>query len=194
MTASAAFIASAAAAFESGFASKAAQKAAQQALSRAYENLTSDIKALFLQGPRTPEGHEVYWAIPHNLHQWRAKHAQAVLAVWPQAANLCDEIAACFALREAIAGAEIAPAQKNEEAEKVERVRESVVSLIQRRKDQFAQGVQLVEIFGKLPVTVNYHWVTNANGTTFVRHFFYMSGKLTPLNIILAVMEATAEA
>ena len=37
--------------------------------------------------------------------------------------------------------------------------------------------------FGGLLVSVNAHMVvTNDKGMTFVRHFFYLSGKLTPLN------------
>lgn len=186
------FIAAATEAFEAGFTSKSAQKSAVKNLGSAYELLTNEIRAFYLNGERTEAGHDAYWIIPNDLHQYRAKHTAAIVAVWPAAANLCEEIEALVELRTAINSAELVTVERK--ADKVEVFRNQILDIIARRQEQFAHGVKLVEIFGKLPVTVNFHYVTNTHGTTFIRHFFYMAGKLTPLQVIMAVLEETAEA
>jgi hypothetical protein len=61
--------------------------------------------------------------------------------------------------------------------------------MMELRKSQYARGLELHEIFGNLRVSANVHMVRNQHGTTFIRAFYYMDGKLTPLNMILAVAQ-----
>lgn len=49
--------------------------------------------------------------------------------------------------------------------------------------------MEIYEVFGSLPVSMNWHYVTNQFGTSFIRVFYYMAGKLTPLSMICYIME-----
>ena len=49
--------------------------------------------------------------------------------------------------------------------------------------------MKLTEYFGKMDVYANVHIVHGHKGTIFVRAFYYMFGKMTPLNVIIAIHE-----
>ena len=119
--------------------------------------------------------------LPHTLHLVKDIHFERVAGI-PAFAPVRDLIA----LRAAINAAEIIPVERSPQAEKVEAVHQSEM---ERRKTQHVGGLDMADRLGGLPVTVNAHMVTNDKGKTFVRHFFYLSGKLTPLNTIIAIAE-----
>lgn len=180
-------------AFEAGFTSKAGQKRAFEALSRAYELLGTSIRGIYLDKPheeRNAAEEAIYWGLP-DLHNWKAKHSAAVLAVYPQVTSEVAQIEALVELRAAIKSAEIVKVERKADA-RVEAIQGSIRALMEKRQAQYARGLELHDLFGRLPVYANVHMVTNAHGTTFMRAFYFMYDKLTPLNVILAVMQAKA--
>jgi len=90
------------------FKTKAARKEALEQVSRQFEKLAQAIRNLHLAIPhaeRTKAGDEVYFGIPHQPNHWRAKHAAATLAVFPEAAPIIAEIEKVVAARDAIKAA-----------------------------------------------------------------------------------------
>lgn len=187
------------AAFEAGFRSKAAQKDALSRLNRAYEMVRDTAREAvrdyaFAEYPTTEEADniardELFRAndLPFDLHQVRDRHVE-IIEQW---AGLGQTVREMIALREAIKEAEIAPAPAKPEIEqKAEAVRKAVIDEIEKRKAQFVEGLEVARMFGGLPVTVNAHIVRGHKGAIFLRHFFYLRGKLTPLNMIIAIAEA----
>ena len=122
--------------------------------------------------------------LPHTLNQVKDIHFERVAGI-PAFAPVRDLIA----LRAAINVAEIIPVERHPHAEKAEAVHRSIIEEMERRKTQHVDGLDMADRLGGLPVRVNAHMVTNDKGRTFVRHFFYLSGKLTPLNTIIAIAE-----
>lgn len=209
-------IALAQAAFEAGFASKAGQKRALEELNRGYNVIrdaafSAQVDAAPFQGSKVELTAEQYAErnahfrandLPFDLHQVRDRHIE-ILARWTEEAALVRDL---IALRAAIKDAPIAPApEKPEAVVKAEAVRRSIVEEMERRKAMFVEGLDLGRVFAELfprknkageiipsaslPVTVNAHWVRGHKGTDFVRHFFYLGGKLTPLQTIMAIAD-----
>jgi hypothetical protein len=193
------FTAEALEAFEAGFASKAAQKRALDSLNRAFDMLkeahgmeyraaaplNEKIGALTAAEYAERTAYFESVELPFDLHQMREHHLD----------RLSAERAACarglIDLRAGIKGAEIAhiePANKPLKELKA-RVEKSVAALMDQRKAQFINAVELGEIFGNLPVSLNAHYVHGHKGAVFIRTFYYVNGKLTPLNLILAALE-----
>jgi hypothetical protein len=54
--------------------------------------------------------------------------------------------------------------------------------------NEYNRGLRLAEVFKYLPISVTPHWVFR-DGGRFIRYFYFMAGKLTALNTILAVMQ-----
>lgn len=192
-------IATAQASFEAGFASKAAQKRALDELSSAYEGIRRYLMDAILKA-RTEENdaqnEQDYWAIPMYLHEVRDRHFPIAYAYTGRFAIVRD----LMGLRAAIKDAPIAPPPAKPEVEvKAEAIRRSIVEEMERRKANFVEGLDVARIWNEvfpsknggisLPVSVNAHWVHGHKGTDFVRHFFYLSGKLTPLNTIIAIAD-----
>lgn len=201
-------IATAQTAFEAGFASKAAQKRALDELNRAYETIRNSVHdkvrdiAWGENAEKDAEGFDARRAIfdnydlPFELHQVRDRHFVAV-AVFEEFAIVRDLIA----LRNAIKAAAIIEVSAKPEIEvKADAVRRTIVEEMERRKAMFISGMELGRMMGELfpdrkgakalPITVNAHWVRGHKGTDFVRYFFYLNAKLTPLNIIMGVAQA----
>lgn len=181
-------------AFARGFTSKAAQKSATDDLNRAHELCRKDIQDLVLnieRDARTEAQNTVYWNLA-DLHVWKPKHSELVLATFPEAEQTVRLIEELVALRAAIKAAPVVKAERNPMAEREAVVTKSVRDLMELRKAQYARGLALHDIFGGLPVHANVHMVTNQHGTTFLRAFYYMNGELTPLNMILAVLDTKA--
>lgn len=188
--------------FEKGFTSIGGQKCALEDVTRAFEAARKSIQDWCLgsmhdyyqaTGERgLPEVDALYWALPSYPHQWRVKHAELVRAVYPEA----DEAIALFDqivdLRNAVKNAEIVKIERKAN-EQIERIYKSVRNMMDLRKTQYARGLELHDIFKGLPVSANVHSVVNEHGTHFLRAFYYMSGVLTPLQVIIAVMQAKAE-
>lgn len=182
-------IAQAVAGFEEGYATKAAKQRSLEALNRAYDYIRDlEFSDLIDQAPADGQERQDFFnarvEAPFDLHHVREKHAPAFPARWARVRELVQ-------LREQVKAAEVAPAPvRNTERDALEaRVTESLEHLMARRKAQFITGCELHDIFNGLPVSVNAHYVTNQFGTTFIRRFYFMDGRLTPLNMILAIME-----
>lgn len=188
MTKTATYLAKAQDAFEAGFASKAAQKRAMDDLNCAYRYEREALMKTILAA-RTPEtaeqNHADYWAVFADLHQVRERHFE-IAARYADTFGIVREM---IALRAAIKDAEIIAAPRNESAAKVEAIRKTITEEMERRKAQYIEALEIGRHFGGLPVSVNAHWVHGHKGTVFLRHFFYLRGKLTPLNLIMAAAE-----
>lgn len=177
--------------FELGFTSMASQKDALQNLNHAYDILKDDIRKFCLTFPRenrTEQQDNVYYSIPHDLHQWKAKHTSLVLSVFPHAETLTAQIENLVELRNTIKSAEIVKVERKAN-DKVATITKTIHEMIALRKSQFETGMKLCEVFGNLPVSMNWHYVVNQHGTSFIRVFYYMDGKLTPLNMICYIIE-----
>lgn len=173
--------------FEAGFMSKAAKKRALESASRAYEEIRGIVMSEILDR-RTAENEEenraLYWAVPMDLHLVRDKHF-ALLADFPIYARARDLVA----LRNEIKTATIAAIPVNTQAEKVETIRRSIIEELEARHANFVEGLDLSKRLGGLSVYANAHYCFMQNGTRYVRYFFYLHGKLTALNSIMAIAE-----
>lgn len=180
-------------AFEAGFTSKAAQKRAFDSLNRAAGVLREDVHQLCwdlakqdaANGERTDSA---YW-MNFDLHVWGAKRRAELLGYLPEAEAIANQYDDLAALRTSIKAAPIVPVERKP-CEVTTKAITTLRELMEKRGEQYARGVQLTEVFGRLPVYANAHLVTNQHGTTFVRVFWFMFGELTPLNIIMAVLQS----
>lgn len=194
--------------FNAGFTSKAGQKRALDSLNRAYEEVRNAWRNVQIaNAPKisdfnNPDSAE--WAarteffnamdLPFDLHQVRDRHYAEADHFTPGAG---DAIRSLVELRTAIKGAEIAPPVKDATKVRAAKVLVHLKDLMERRKAQFLQAVDLTEVLGDEGVIIhglsaNTHYVHGHKGTTFLRTFFYLHGTLTPLNTILAGAEEAA--
>ena len=189
---------------EKGFSSKAAQKNALDYVSRAYDMLYNETHMAWiahsLEATEATSNNLVandnysqmviLHDLPFSLHHLSEKkhntEANTCGSEWSKFADL-------KALRDLIKAEEIVKVEPAEKplADLKARVEKSMVDVFEADKSSYIYGLKLAKIFGDLPVTMNVHYVTNQFGATFPRAFYYMAGKLTKLNIILAVMQAT---
>lgn len=180
-------------AFEEGFLSKAAQKRALDQLNRAYSAIHDEVHGAVITQANIdfPEACDARWTLfndnetPFDLHQVRDRHI-VIIEKWTDHGAVIRDL---IALRAAIKAAEIAAAPVNEEKAKIETVRKSIIEEMEMRKAQFVEGMEIARLFNGLPVSVNAHWVYGHKGARFIRHFFYLRGKLTPLNMIMAIAQ-----
>jgi hypothetical protein len=180
-------------AFDEGFTSNAAKKRALDSINRAYEDLVQGIRDLILVIPRddrTEEQNALYWGIPMYVHQWRPAHAELAVKLFPNAESTVHVIDHLINLRSTIKDAPLIPVERKANKEIESKIHETILQIMERRQAQYARGLRLQEIFGQLPVTASVHVVVNQYGTQFLRTFYYMNGTLTPLNVIIAVMQA----
>lgn len=198
-------IVAAQAAFDAGFLSMAAKKRAQEELSRAYTIIRDGCHgALISHANRTPgldsfcdartdffRAHD----LPFELHQVRPRHVEIIAGTqafdpvgkWNALAKLVEDM---IALRLAIKEAPLAPVPAKPALEvKAEAIRRDIAEEFKRLRTMYIEGLELARHFGKLPVSINAHWVQGHKGAVFVRHFFYLHGKLTPLQTILAIAD-----
>ena len=186
-------------AMNAGFSSKAAQKRALDDVTRAYEMLRRQVQNACLAskggtGPMTDAVTDIYYNCPSYPHAFRAKHAAAVRIEFPELEAVVANLESLAALRNAIVSTVITPPAKDETKAHTARVIESIAALMARRKVQFAMAFDLTDVLGdKCRIngfSCTSHYVTNAHGTQFIRTFYYLFGKLTPLNTILAGAQA----
>ena len=180
------------AAFEAGFTSKAAKQAALNDISRAYGLLRDEITNLVLdvaREERTASHNDLYWDLPSCPGHWRARHRVLAVSTFPQTAEICDRIEELATLRAAVKDAVVV----HKVDERVERVQNSVRKVMEQRQAAYARGLDLSELFGGLSVSANVHLVTNQHGTSFLRAFYFMHGRLTALNVILAVAQTLTD-
>jgi hypothetical protein len=156
------------------FSAKAHQKEAMTCLNRAYEmvrgqnNLNSTC--------------ELCWDQPFDLHQIRDRHFAMFKEEHHVALRELVSLRAIFKFIEVVK-----PAPKNDAVErKAAEVTNEVKNLFETRMAQYNRAIDLGRLFNYLPVSVTPHHVTNQFGTSFIRCFYYLNGKMTPLNIIMA--------
>lgn len=195
------YLAEATASFERGFTTLAAQKQTLGDLNRAYEATRDITHDNIIAAARDAiadwqgEGYPAYIAyldradLPFDLHQVRDRHL-AIFEEFTGDGDFAARVRELIALRAAVKSAEIVRVERSPVEAKVEAVRKSLVDELALRRVQFAEGMDMARHFKGLPVSVNVHYATNQFGTTFLRHFFYLRGKLTPLNMIIAIAEA----
>lgn len=183
--------------FEAGFTSKAGQKRAFEALGHAAALLRKGVHAICFelrgpdQGSQFPERAELAYWMNYDLHLWNEKRRAELLGYLPEAEALANQFDDLAALRKAVKDSPVVKVERQQD-QRVEQVQKSIRELMAQRGEQYARGLKLCEIFKGLPVTANVHWVTNQHGTSFIRAFYYMAGTLTPLNLILAVLQENA--
>ena len=179
--------------FNAGFTSEASKKAALKYLNIAYNELNDKLHNVILDQPRgsddkmSPTLHSLYWDIPDNLHQWRIGFAERLLTAIPSLKDQVQQIEELLELRNTMKDAEVVAPTKTESTEA--KIMMSIKEIMELRKTQYERGLNLYDLFNGLPVTANVHYVTNQHGTTFLRAFYYMSDTLTPLNVIVAVLQ-----
>ena len=176
-------------AFENGFTSQAGKKRATEELSLAFSAIRTELTRAILAA-RTTENEEAnnadYWAIPYDLHQVRDRHFE-IAARYVTSFVIVRDL---LALREAIKAAPIAALPVKSEIEtKTEVVRKSIMEEMTRRHQQYVDGLAVAHLFNGLSVSVNAHWVHGHKGTQFIRCFFYLYGRVTPLQTILAIAD-----
>lgn len=188
-------------AMDEGFSSKAAQKRALEDLGRAYDHTEEAFRTLvrdtYAPGPDHSDEEWVDYIArlnefetPHCLHQVRQRHIEKVSELSP---NLAAKIALLADVRAEAKGQEVAPpAPKAEKSEYEVKVERTLKEEMERLQTQYLRAVDLARIFNGVPVSANSHMVTNQHGTTFVRTFYFMDGKLTRLNLIIAAAEQVA--
>lgn len=179
--------------FNNGFTSKAAKKRVIDQLNNAYDELKSTtgtkicdmLRDNNLSKDEQAKWHDLYWAMP-ELHHWKDKH-NSLFSAFPE---YVAKTAKLIEIRNATKAAEMLVAETPAVEVKVEQVRKHIADEIAKRKVQFIDGLDLTHYFKGLHVSVNAHHVVNDKGTRYVRHFFYLHGKLMALNMILAIFEA----
>ncbi|NQZ59411.1 MAG: hypothetical protein HRT88_18320 [Lentisphaeraceae bacterium] len=177
-------------AFNAGeFTSKAAQKKAIESLAHCFDSVSclDGTNGVRYRAWEASGSEGKFLDTPYSLHHIREKHAPCYSPLnW-------QVVKALFAMREAIKGMEINKPNKAVTFASKTRVRieKSLLEILKLRETQFAHGVKLVEIFGRLRVYGNTHYCVNQHGTCYTRTFWYMNHTLTPLNVILCVLEAT---
>ncbi|TXH17844.1 MAG: hypothetical protein E6R03_03210 [Hyphomicrobiaceae bacterium] len=185
-----------------GFLSEAARKRALADVNRAWDVLKNEIHERILSeadGKFVPAGETLndeewaarrnwinaqgYWDLPDYPHTYRAEKHAAFFG------DLNAKALEAIQLRDAIKTVDIAAPVKDEGKASIVAVRKTIVEEMERRKAQYVEALEIGRHFGGLPVSVNAHWVHGHKGAVFLRHFFYLAGKLTPLNTIIAAAD-----
>lgn len=184
---------------DAGFTSKARQKEAFGYLGRSY-NLLRDIihaSACALANANDPDREDAEawfdkvaeYDMPFDLHNVRERHIA-------KARELNDDIASRIAFlvetRAAVKAAPVEPPAPKKPSPYQVKAEKTLMELIEKRKAQYLEAVELGRAFNGLPVTANVHYVINQHGTAFNRAFYYLNGKLTPLSVLIAAAEALA--
>ncbi|AZS26374.1 hypothetical protein [Vibrio anguillarum] len=178
-------------AFNEGFTSQAAKKRTFDLINCAYDFLKTQFQdeILALRNQATDDGKkneltELYWSIPY-LHNWKDKH-DSLFSLYP---SFIEKMNKLVSLRLAVKESEILPSMKakTDIDKKTEQVHQTVAEIMEKRRQQYVEGLELAQLFNGLNVSVNAHEVVNDKGTRFIRYFFYLNGKLTALNMIMAI-------
>ncbi len=185
--------------FEAGFATKQARQDALACLSRAYDVINEHLRANLIQVMRVEHedlerretASDLYYDLPMYLHTWRPATSARLLHVFPEDVEVVRAVDELLSVREAIKAAEIRPATPKKDP-RVETITQTIREMMEKRKVEYERGLALHDLFGGLIVWANVHMVTNQYGTTFPRCVYYMEGKVTALDVILAVLDTKA--
>lgn len=133
---------------------------------------------------------KIYWDMPDYPHIWKPKHAEMVRAGMGDAQDaVIAEIEKIVELRAAVKAAPVNPAPVKEMNPMEVRARAKIEEIMAKRKADYVEALELGEIFGGLPVSVNAHIVHGHKGAVFWRYFYYLHGKFVALNVILAAAQ-----
>lgn len=184
---------------DAGFSSKAQQKRANEKLNSAYDQIQSWVHAaacnIALEIDPKREDQEAWAAkvreydIPFNLHQVRDRHIEKTAEISKEVA---EKISLLLEMREAVKAQKVEKVEKKQKSEYQVRAEKTLTELLKKRQEQYLEAVELGRIFEGLPVSANTHYVVNEHNTEFLRTFYYLNGKLTPLNVIIAAAEELA--
>lgn len=170
-------------AMQAGFKSKAAQKEALDELNHAYEEMSR------LLADKTTYEDYCKGVYPSSLCHWREKHVDNLQDICPEAVAVVVELAAT---RAEVKGAPInkpAPKAKNELAEAAVRRVKSIMEQVEDFNERKLEAETLLDMFGGLSVSASAHWVHGHKGARFIRHFWYLNGRLTALNTICGIVQ-----
>jgi hypothetical protein len=186
------YTAAAAAAFEAGFTCEAARKRALADVNRAFELTERTLRDRLLasrdaDNNMTATANDLYYSFPSYPHLYSAKVDAAVRAEGYD--DLAVEFISFRDLRNALKAAEIVKVERPAAEEKIAAVRATIVEEMERRHTAYLECLDIARHFNGLPVSVTAHWVFGHKGTRFLRHFFYVGGKLTALQVIMAAAE-----
>lgn len=179
---------------EVGFNSQAAKKRANDIINRVYGLVQNQVQDTILKsrngGSFDEATDEDYWKLCVDLHHVKEHHFE-IASKYSQNFEIVRDL---LALRSAVKESEIVKIERDNKFEKkAEEVRKEIEKIAIDRKEQYLKGIELANLFGGLPVHVNSHLVYGHKGSIFVRNFYYYNGKLTPLNVILAIAEKYEE-
>lgn len=190
---------------ESGFVSKAGKKRALNECTEMMDMVREEFSSFYLNSvslekrnmdlPEHQAAVDLYYAQPNTatFAKYLAKAEKAM--PWMDKA-LCEELVSMgeqvVAMIETVKNAPInQPEPKVSEKEAV--IKKNIEEIMKRRGEQFNRCLRLDEMFGRMMVTANVHLVHGHKGTVFVRAFYYVCGHLTPLSVIIAAMEESAD-
>jgi hypothetical protein len=178
--------------FNKGYTNKARKQEALRNLNSLYYNLRRilmndilDQKIDQTVKENIDQIDNLYWSIPQDLHLWKPSHSASTININQ---DVVEHINNLKELRDCVKLSPIVPPIEREANLKKERVEKSIREFMEYNKTQFARGLRLNDYFGGLNVTVNAHLVTMYS-MTYVRCFYYLHGKLTALNTIIAVAQ-----
>jgi hypothetical protein len=186
------------------FPSKAAQKRVLDTLNRAYDaarDAYGDLYRVELFANDERFGGRDAWPagefldareVPFDLHHVRDHH---VARIAEYSAELAEVVEAARTARADVkatpVAAKVLKTDEETEARKIA-ISRTIREEMERLGRMYHEALDLGRAFGGLPVSANVHLVTNQHGTTFVRAFYYLAGKRTPLNVILAAADTLA--
>lgn len=204
--------------FSKGFSTKTAKKDALDDLNRAYDLIREQIfhHVLDLAAAKFPDFNGIFSAertfteeymmergnfinqydLPFGLHQVREKHLEAVKDITDQVQTIRDLIE----LRSAIKDTEVAVREAKTEGLE-QKIRRTILEEITARKEKFDVAKRIVELFGQfikdedgrdvvlLPINVNHVYCMNMFGSHWIRIDWYLRGKKTAFNTIMAAAE-----
>ena len=173
------------------FDSKAAQKKELFNLNNKFSNLMNKLGSKILDARMIYEQNseifdiytELYWNRPNYLYQWNKKKANAFI-------QFDSYVISANKLRAEYD--KVKTAKINNSSKKFitgQDVKNDIYDILKKRKLDYVEGLVLSDKFGGLDVYVNAHMVFCDDRKPYVRHFFYLFGKLTALNTIIAVAE-----
>ena len=131
--------------------------------------------------------------LPFQLCHVRDRHVEVAMAEDPERGDMIASLVSIYnQIKETPVDRKM-PKVDDEQTKMEKRIRKDIGEEMKRLKKCYLEAVDLGRHFGYLPVTANAHYVTNRFGTSFTRVFYYLNGKLTRLNIILAAAQKLAE-
>lgn len=174
---------------DAGFTTQAAKKRAMSTLAYAWEYLSELVRYQYLIMPSekyTDEMTQLYYDFPSRAAVFNQKWADKVnnlfgvdYPVWWDLKNLAD----------AIKLADINPVQPKVVDPVIERAYKTIQDQIETAKSDVVYGMKLVEIFGNLPVSVTAHYCHMSNGTSYLRCFWFLAGRMVKLSTIIATLQ-----